>query len=509
MISDGARPRGMSMRKNTVTDAAESHRSGDPLPLSLTASNLASAAGAPLPVAQASVAARRSSKTTTTLMTVSSCLAAPCCAESTEPGASPRDGGFPTRERTLSDLSAHTSSHKRSSGVPVSFLRSSICVSEDHLSGQLFAAIPELKLLVSCGHWDHSFRITHIESGKQVHTVNQHSDVVTCASYARDVATMWLATGSRDCTIMIWEVNPDYIPTNTHSSAVRDAPTTQNNYISHSPLKSQPLHILFGHDDAVTSVSINPEFDIVVSGSDDGTVMVHSLNSGVYIRSIVVSAVNVFGIGAAGITNNAGTLPSKPASVTTPPCAIVSPPKPTAQTPASHLIGSATPVASVVDSEGAGPDGAEESAIMALSTEVKVATPSDAANTIIAGATAVADSTAINTQANANIQAAFGGATVSTSHRKVTWVGISREGFVVIYCADDQLLLSYAINGDLLAIKVLPERLYAFTISEDGKVLITGGDSCLVVLRWVRAMLVFAVHLCSNVNFTDSVFGIS
>ena len=68
---------------------------------------------------------------------------------------------------------------------------------------------------------------------------------------------------------------------------------------------------------------------------------------------------------------------------------------------------------------------------------------------------------------------------------------MSVEGLIVIYCADDNLLCTYTINGKMLACKDLGndgETLSSLVISEDGNVLITGGSHCLVVFRWVRTL---------------------
>jgi len=49
---------------------------------------------------------------------------------------------------------------------------------------------------------------------------------------------------------------------------------------------STPIHILYGHDDGITCVDVSSDLDIVVSSSRDGTLNVHSLFRGHYIRSI-------------------------------------------------------------------------------------------------------------------------------------------------------------------------------------------------------------------------------
>jgi len=47
-----------------------------------------------------------------------------------------------------------------------------------------------------------------------------------------------------------------------------------------------PKFVLFGHDLKVNSVAINLDLDIVVSGSEDHTCIVHSAKDGTYIRTL-------------------------------------------------------------------------------------------------------------------------------------------------------------------------------------------------------------------------------
>lgn len=64
--------------------------------------------------------------------------------------------------------------------------------------------------------------------------------------------------------------------------------------ILHPPSSASPsggvserlLHTLCGHDDSVLCLALHPEVDVVVSGSSDGSLMVHSLRHGRYLRSI-------------------------------------------------------------------------------------------------------------------------------------------------------------------------------------------------------------------------------
>ena len=239
--------------------------------------------------------------------------------------------------------------------------RNSQYISDENISSIMFAVSSEGKLLFSCGHWDCSIRVYSTENGRLLQSIIEHSDIVTSLAVATDGSRNWLATGSRDCTVKIWDIMVD----------------------KESPL-GRPSHILYGHDDIVTCVDICPQLDIVVTGSIDGTIIIHELRKGLYLRSIIVASALEF-------PNNTST---------SQPC----------------------------DYDGM------------------------------------------------NFH----------DHIKVTWVGISHCGFVVIYSDDDRVLYTYSINGHLLATKYLNEKLYAFKISGDGNVLVAGGDAALVTMRWIR-----------------------
>jgi len=74
----------------------------------------------------------------------------------------------------------------------------------------------------------------------------------------------FLATGSKDTTVIIWEVDA---------------------YRSETYVTEKPKYILYGHDEEVTCVAISEDLDIVVSGSKDGSCMIHTLRKADYITS--------------------------------------------------------------------------------------------------------------------------------------------------------------------------------------------------------------------------------
>lgn len=61
-------------------------------------------------------------------------------------------------------------------------------------------------------------------------------------------------------------------------------------------LDSVPMQILYGHTSTVTSVDLSNELDIVVSAAVDGTVNMHTIRTGSYVRtlSFVNEKISVF-----------------------------------------------------------------------------------------------------------------------------------------------------------------------------------------------------------------------
>eukprot|EP01133_Synstelium_polycarpum_P008387 gene8387-9862_t len=132
------------------------------------------------------------------------------------------------------------------------------------VSQTCFAVTNDGRYIISCGHWDNSFKLSHSDSAKLIQSVVKHKDIVTCLAWASDSQT--LITGSRDTTLMVWNLT-------SHKSASPKFDTV-------------PAHILYGHDDEITCVDVNFELDICLSGSKDGTSIIHNLRHGEYVRSI-------------------------------------------------------------------------------------------------------------------------------------------------------------------------------------------------------------------------------
>uniref|UniRef100_A0A7M4E3Q1 Neurobeachin-like protein 2 n=1 Tax=Crocodylus porosus TaxID=8502 RepID=A0A7M4E3Q1_CROPO len=132
------------------------------------------------------------------------------------------------------------------------------------LSSKTLSISHDGKLLFSGGHWDNSLQVTSLSKGKVIGHITRHIDVVTCL--ALDLCGIYLISGSRDTTCMVWQV-------------------LQQGGFS-CGLAPKPIQVLYGHDNEVTCVAISTELDMAVSGSKDGTIIIHTIRRGLFMRSI-------------------------------------------------------------------------------------------------------------------------------------------------------------------------------------------------------------------------------
>ncbi|XP_020504158.2 neurobeachin-like protein 2 isoform X1 [Labrus bergylta] len=132
------------------------------------------------------------------------------------------------------------------------------------ISAQVLVVSNDGRLLFSGGHWDCSLRVTQLGKGKLVGRICRHIDVVTCL--ALDLCGIYLISGSRDTSCIVWQV-------------------LQQGGFS-SSLSPRPVQVLCGHDQEVTCVAISTELDMAVSGSKDGTVIVHTVRRGQFLRTL-------------------------------------------------------------------------------------------------------------------------------------------------------------------------------------------------------------------------------
>ncbi|KAJ5068516.1 beige/beach-related [Anaeramoeba ignava] len=158
-----------------------------------------------------------------------------------------------SQQNSLIELDSAMKNTRRKVGVSFSFMLPK--------NNRRFAISTNEKIIFSCGYWDNSFKLNQLDTTKLVQSIEYHKDVVTCLSFHKNT----LVTGSRDTTVAVWRFSSK---TNT--------------------VNEKPRHVLFGHDDNVTCVDVNEDLDIIISASQDGSCIMHTLRRGRYVRTIRV-----------------------------------------------------------------------------------------------------------------------------------------------------------------------------------------------------------------------------
>jgi Beige/BEACH domain/PH domain associated with Beige/BEACH/Concanavalin A-like lectin/glucanases superfamily len=112
-------------------------------------------------------------------------------------------------------------------------------------------------LLVSGFHIDNSFKI-HTITGNLFKSVHHHSGLVTCVTSTQDL----LFTGSMDTSISSWMFFPQ------------------------SKERVKPYNIYLGHSEAIRQLAVQGSYQILLSLSINGIVLVHEIRSGQCLRKL-------------------------------------------------------------------------------------------------------------------------------------------------------------------------------------------------------------------------------
>ncbi|XP_071470724.1 lipopolysaccharide-responsive and beige-like anchor protein isoform X2 [Marmota flaviventris] len=129
---------------------------------------------------------------------------------------------------------------------------------------QCFVITSDNRYILVCGFWDKSFRVYSTDTGKLIQVVFGHWDVVTCLTRSESYigGNCYILSGSRDATLLLWYWNGK-------SSGIGDNPGGET---------TTPRAILTGHDCEITCAAVCAELGLVLSGSQEGPCLIHSMN---------------------------------------------------------------------------------------------------------------------------------------------------------------------------------------------------------------------------------------
>lgn len=190
-----------------------------------------------------------------------------------------------------STLSGHPR-NRRKIGETSSCLHPSV-----QLNNHLICVSSDCRYLFVGGQFDNSvkaYALPRLRLLGSTASAPHHIDIVTCL--ALDEGGALLMTGSRDTTCVVWEV--------TSGGGLKSLQVCPFS-IEVSKLGIRQfilLQVLYGHDKPVSCVGLSASLDMAVSGSLDGTVNVHTIKEGQYIRTLEASTAGSGRIGGIIVT---------------------------------------------------------------------------------------------------------------------------------------------------------------------------------------------------------------
>lgn len=136
------------------------------------------------------------------------------------------------------------------------------------------------RYIIMGSFYDNSFRVFTTESGKLCQVIYGHRGPITCItrSEGNAAADFYLATGSQDCSLLLWTWNEKYAQ--VEGSGVSAV---------HNPL---PKLTISGHHTPVLSAVICAELGLVISGSKN-LILVNTTTSGENLLEIEVILPNL------------------------------------------------------------------------------------------------------------------------------------------------------------------------------------------------------------------------
>lgn len=135
--------------------------------------------------------------------------------------------------------------------------------------------------VVSCGYWDDALRVHSLDTMREIAAaVSGHIGAITCVQMDRQGGST-IITGGEDGTCRVW--------------VLENASVLQSYYDEMRPAGIDScfydaslicLHVLCGHHSAIVAMFYSADMDMVVSSSEEGTINLHSVRKGVFIRTI-------------------------------------------------------------------------------------------------------------------------------------------------------------------------------------------------------------------------------
>ena len=141
------------------------------------------------------------------------------------------------------------------------------------------------QLLMSCGYFDNCVKVHSLDSLQLQNSLNGgHRGSINCLEVDEEGEV--LVTGGDDATCHIWIIDHESLALAITDGYVKSSLGTEGFEESNC----YHAHTLLGHVTPVNCVSICTKLDVVISGSEDGSICIHNIRSGKFIRSLHIDA---------------------------------------------------------------------------------------------------------------------------------------------------------------------------------------------------------------------------
>lgn len=167
--------------------------------------------------------------------------------------------------------------------------RKSLTESPSEAAKKIDMILPESgnSRIVTCGYWDQAIRLHSGESLREIASSSSQVGEVTCVQL--DKVGRTLITSGMDGTCRVWLLER---PSALHSY-FDEIQIGFNESSIPGDVNMICVHVLCGHQSPVTSLYYSSELDLVLSGSEEGTLCLHTARKGEYIRTVADGSVSI------------------------------------------------------------------------------------------------------------------------------------------------------------------------------------------------------------------------
>ena len=168
-------------------------------------------------------------------------------------------------------------SETKSKRLPCSSLAINASINASRKSSTVIVDMSSTRI-ASCGYWDNSIRVHALDSLKEVaSTTSGHNGAINCIQIDK-LGSHTIFTGGVDATCRIWVLE--------HASIVSSFNDQKKDMLHSSNSVLICVHVLCGHHSPIVCLCYSPDADLMLSGSEDGSICLHTVKKGDFAHMV-------------------------------------------------------------------------------------------------------------------------------------------------------------------------------------------------------------------------------